>query len=204
MAADNSNGERNKKERERLRKAAYYVANKAKFKERSAVYYAKNKKAYRERSKRWISENSERAKQWWSGYYLSHKEVYRERERSYYAKNPDRFRSKAAAERANHPERVRARVRKWRAKNFHVVVHHNALRRTRQMMATPQWADLDAIKTLYREATRLRKETGTAWHVDHQIPLKHPLVCGLHVHTNLRVVLGAENQSKGNKFDGDC
>jgi hypothetical protein len=38
------------------------------------------------------------------------------------------------------------------------------------------------------------------FHVDHVIPLRHPLVCGLHAHTNLRVVPALVNLKKGNRM----
>ena len=64
----------------------------------------------------------------------------------------------------------------------------------------PAWADLNAIKAIYKKASELSKSNGIKWHVDHEIPLKHPLVCGLHNEFNLRVIPARENQSKGNKL----
>jgi len=180
---------------------AYYQANKTVYKTRAAAYFQKNKDAYAERRDRWESENAEHARQWYANYYLLNKSVYRERERAAYAKNPEKFKAKHAKRKEAYPERVKAAVNAWRARNPDALAHNNALRRTRKQQATPQWADLDAIKALYREAARLKRETGLEWHVDHEIPLKHPLVCGLHVPANLRVIPRDANQSKGNKFE---
>jgi hypothetical protein len=56
----------------------------------------------------------------------------------------------------------------------------------------------------YKEAHELRKMrnklTGIEWHVDHIIPLKHSLVCGLHVWNNFAVIPKVENLRKGNYY----
>ena len=52
----------------------------------------------------------------------------------------------------------------------------------------------------YEEARRLTEETGIVHHVDHIIPINHPLICGLHVETNLQVLPAAENSRKGNRL----
>ena len=68
-------------------------------------------------------------------------------------------------------------------------------------MRSPPWADRKAIEAIYAEAKRLTIETGRIHHVDHEIPLNGEFVSGLHVETNLRVLLGAENLKKGNKVE---
>jgi hypothetical protein len=67
-------------------------------------------------------------------------------------------------------------------------------------IVTPLWANKDDIKQIYEEAKRLTIETGIKHQVDHIIPLKHSLVCGLHVKENLRVITQEENYKKTNKF----
>jgi hypothetical protein len=67
-------------------------------------------------------------------------------------------------------------------------------------IVTPKWADKEKIKKIYEEAKRLTTDTGIAYQVDHIIPLKHPLVCGLHVENNLRIITKEENYKKNNKF----
>lgn len=66
--------------------------------------------------------------------------------------------------------------------------------------ATPAWANKEAIKQLYIEAQIKSELTGVSYEVDHIIPIIHPLVCGLHVETNLAIITKRDNQSKSNKF----
>lgn len=76
-----------------------------------------------------------------------------------------------------------------------------AKRRAAKLQRTPKW-DLDAhlIQAKYQLANMLTRETGKPYHVDHIIPLQGKKVCGLHVFSNLRVILGEENVKKSNKF----
>lgn len=54
--------------------------------------------------------------------------------------------------------------------------------------ATPPWADREEIRRIYRESVRLSRELKMDFQVVHLIPVRHRLVCGLHVPENLRVV----------------
>ena len=66
--------------------------------------------------------------------------------------------------------------------------------------AMPPWANESAIKSIYAKAKSLTKDTGIEYHVDHIVPIRHPLVCGLHVEHNLRVITKSENSQKSNFF----
>jgi len=68
------------------------------------------------------------------------------------------------------------------------------LYRNAKIQAMPLWADREAISCIYEEAKYLQ------WHVDHIIPLNHPLVCGLHVESNLQSLSPEENMRKSNSF----
>jgi len=65
---------------------------------------------------------------------------------------------------------------------------------------TPKWANKSTIKKIYEDADRITQETGIKHQVDHIIPVRSPLVCGLHVENNLRIISAVENISKSNSF----
>ncbi len=85
------------------------------------------------------------------------------------------------------------KIRKYIITNKSDYAARNAKRRASKMQATPNWADLDKIKEIYRERP-------TDYHVDHIVPLQHTLVCGLHCEFNLQYLSAVENMQKGNKF----
>jgi hypothetical protein len=66
---------------------------------------------------------------------------------------------------------------------------------------TPLWANQEKIRKIYIEAKRLTDATGVEYVVDHIIPRKHPLVCGLHNEFNLQIITRKENSKKSNKFN---
>ncbi len=64
--------------------------------------------------------------------------------------------------------------------------------------AQPPWQDPKPIRRIYKEARALGKITGEKMHVDHIMPLQHPLFCGLHVPWNLRICSAKENVAHSN------
>lgn len=58
----------------------------------------------------------------------------------------------------------------------------------------------DGVKALEKYRDDLTRITGIRHVLDHITPLNHPLVCGLNVHTNLRVVRWRANASKSNTW----
>lgn len=76
---------------------------------------------------------------------------------------------------------------------------NEAARRVSKSNAMPAWVDKEKIKEVYAFAYEFR-EAGFDVHVDHIIPLRGKIVCGLHIDSNLRVIMAQENMQKGNKF----
>ena len=71
----------------------------------------------------------------------------------------------------------------------------DAKRRAIGLQATPKWVEVEEIKDVYAEAKHCQM------HVDHIVPLQHPLVCGLHCWENLQLLTAEENRKKHNSFE---
>jgi 5-methylcytosine-specific restriction endonuclease McrA len=88
----------------------------------------------------------------------------------------------------------------WAKQNPHKVNALIAKRRAIKIQASPPWANQEAIRAIYAEASRLTKETGIPHEVDHIYPLQGETVCGLHVETNLQILTKVENIRKKNRM----
>lgn len=73
-------------------------------------------------------------------------------------------------------------------------------RRAFEKRAVPSWSSKEMVKKLHAKAVELKRETGIDWHVDHIVPLKSKLVCGLHWHGNMQLLPASVNQSKSNRL----
>lgn len=78
-------------------------------------------------------------------------------------------------------------------------LHYDSNKRAIQLHATPFWSEIDEIKELYKQSAILNSISDEFYHVDHIVPLKSKVVCGLHCISNLRIILASENISKGNR-----
>ena len=131
------------------------------------------KQCVRERVARWVQANPARhaaGVEKWRGANLEKDKLVRRRARSKWAKE--------------HPAQVNER---------------NATRHASKMKAIPAWANRFFIKEAYELAVHRTALLGQPWEVDHIVPLRSALVCGLHVEHNLCVIPAVINQQKGNR-----
>lgn len=69
--------------------------------------------------------------------------------------------------------------------------------------ATPKWVKThydQEMKYLLNLRNDARTLTGEEYHLDHIVPLKHDLICGLNVPWNIQVLPAKENLSKSNSW----
>jgi hypothetical protein len=120
-------------------------------------------------------------------------------QRAYELKNKEKRAKYTKVYRKLNAERLAEYNASWIKKNYS---RHCAMvnkRRAALMGATPKWAIQFFINEAYDLARMRTRSFGFPWHVDHTVPLKSKIVCGLHVENNLRVIPGVENLSKGNR-----
>lgn len=191
------------------RYARYRAKNREKRRQESADWWCKNGAVYREANRERLREiaakhretNRDKVRERVRKFQSDHPDRQRDSERRYRAAHKDRRKASCAAYRAKDGvlERERLWRRAWAIEHRAELAAKAAKRRALKMRATPAWADLDAIAAVYAECRRLTLETGIPHHVDHIVPLKSKTVCGLHVETNLQILTGHDNLSKGNR-----
>jgi hypothetical protein len=101
-------------------------------------------------------------------------------------------------------ELLRQYRKTWKLNNKLQVLADNKVRRRKHREATPPWItrkQKSEIRQLYQIAITMTKTTGEQYVVDHIIPLRSDIVCGLHVPWNLRVITQEENLRKSNKVN---
>ena len=137
-----------------------------------------------------IEKYRERSRMDW----ITNLEKRKESKKRRYIKHAEANRAYAKQWRQKNGERDRKSKKEWREKNPHRGSQYMAIRRTRVAKAVPVWADQNRIKEIYLEA----KRSGLT--VDHIVPLRSKLVCGLHVPDNLSLMTKAENNKKFNSY----
>lgn len=118
----------------------------------------------------------------------------------HYQDNKQEYIKRAAEWARENKDKRRVSVNLWRSKNRDWCAINRAERERFIRDATPQWADHNKIKAIYLAAKAATDTTGVIHSVDHIIPLRGQLVCGLHIHSNMQVLTASENSRKSNRY----
>ena len=121
-------------------------------------------------------------------------------DKNYFQNNAEKIRDVVAKYRNENKEKANQSIKNSKAKKQEKYKALKVKYKTSKLKAIPKWADLEKISCLYSVATMLNKYGSEIYHVDHIVPLRSKLVCGLHTYENLRVIKAKDNLSKGNKF----
>ena len=149
--------------------------------------------------KAYYEANKEKRKASDKKYYEANKEKVKARDKAYREANKENIKAYYEANK----EKRKAQMKAWAQANKGKVNAKEAKRRAARINRTPSWLtkeDLGKIESIYKEAQKLREETGEEWHVDHIIPLQGENISGLHVPDNLQVIKATENKSKNNRY----
>jgi hypothetical protein len=187
------------KEGRRLIKARYRAAHREELRKKSLEYKQRNRDKVLAGKAAYYAANKEKAAAYKAEYRKAREEQIKAQSAAYREATKEHRREYNARYRTENSERVQAYNRSWAKNNPEKANNITATRRSQKMKATPTWADGFAIVEAYRLAELRKKVCGGRWHVDHIVPLKSKLVCGLHCEFNLQVIPGRENQVKSNR-----
>lgn len=134
-----------------------------------------------------------------AAYREAHREEQRKMNRDWRIANPDKVRERnAISYRANKDANIK-RVRKWQQANPDKHCEIQVRRYASMKSSQPAWANREAIARIYKTAAEMRR-SGSDVHVDHIVPLRSKIVCGLHVPANLQIIGRYENITKNNRL----
>lgn len=169
------------KDRVRASKERYRLANLEKVKAAKRKWRLNNPEKMQACREKWMSagENKEKRRASINAWQQKNKEKVREDNKKWRELNREKMRALIAAWGGRNPDKLRAYVRR---------------RQAAKIRAVPAWADMKAITGIYKKAVQ------TGEHVDHIVPLRSKIVCGLHVENNLQLLSASENSIKSNRY----
>jgi hypothetical protein len=154
-------------------------------------------------ARKWQADHPEKVKAKSKRYHAENREKVSIKNREWGLKNPEKRKAATRNWREANTDRMKAIKAAWRKRKAGDVNEMQMRRHADKMKRTPRWVDREALCLIYRAAKLAR----TTWpeldpEVDHVIPLRNPVVSGLHVHNNLQILSGNQNRAKSNQFQG--
>lgn len=127
-------------------------------------------------------------------------EATRETKRRYYQANADAIKKKSTTWQELNRDKSRAKQRAYYSRNKHDYLERKSRYRARTREATPAWSNAEIVQSFYQAVVILNSHGGPVkYSVDHIVPLRNKLVCGLHAHTNMTIIPLPQNKAKNNR-----
>lgn len=183
-------------EQHNARTRAWARANPEKARASVRAWELANPERHREANRKWQREHPETAR----AYRVANAKSIRARVKKWQENNREKSRAWTKAWALANPEKQKARSQRWYKNNSDKSTAKTQWRQAQKLRATPVWANEFFIDEAYHLAKLRTEATGFKWHVDHIVPLRSKLVCGLHWEGNLQVIPAVENMKKHNRY----
>lgn len=193
----------------------YYARNREKQIARAKQYRIDNPEKVKAASKKWNEANIDHLKEIRKKWDDANREKVRlHNKRSRLKEDPALDRARQARYHLKHASKINAKSRAWyeankeratktretyRVNNAGKVTAWLRAREIAKLSAIPAWADLKAMEAIYEAARAMTMITMIKHEVDHIVPLKSKLVCGLHCEANMQILTKRTNVQKGNR-----
>jgi len=158
------------------------------------AYYARNRERIIEYQRNLRKTQPEKMRAADKKKYEKYKEKIKNRVKKYALEKPEVHRKASAKYLQLNKIECSKRIKKWEKEHPEKKRLYAKMYRITRSIATPAWADIDAISEAYQEAQY------HGLHVDHIVPLRGKTVCGLNVWENLQLLTKSQNSAKGNRF----
>lgn len=177
----------------------YSAENRADIAARMKKYISENKKAVTTQRKEYYIETRDQRIAYSQAWEEKNKERANARRAKYRIEAKDRIKESARKSKQKHRQTGIDYARHYRKTNGAKIRKFHANRRAAKLRAMVAWANMDAISKIYRQAHALSKIMKMKYEVDHIVPLRSKIVCGLHCEANLQVLTKIDNMKKGNR-----
>lgn len=182
----------------------YTEEQKAAKKANDRAYYLRNRDEIVARSIKWQVDNPLALKNKNKQYYADNSEKIKEATSKYYAENTEAVSLQTKKYREANKQNIAIKNKEYRKQYLQENLDKHCAtqnkRRARKICATPKWANETEISKLYATSKLMSELSGIEHSVDHIVPLKSKLVCGLHCEHNLAVIPAADNKTKSNRY----
>lgn len=159
-------------------------------------YATKYPERVKESSRKWYENDKDRIIDQHREYRARNEEQVFLLQKRYRKNHADKIKAENAQWRADNADQHRSNALNWSKNNRDKVYVTNGKRRGQSRLATPKWANFFFMAEAYSLARLRTKVMGFKWHVDHIVPLRSKLVCGLHCEQNMQVIPAVDNLKK--------